>query len=107
MTSNRPDDELDIDDGLVEPSLIRNWTQIAVRKSSRDNLMAIGKLPGMLLNRGGYLEPRPMNQVLEYLLTQAGKKLLHKDMGSSFEHVPSAFCACGPSWPPDTKYVVR
>jgi len=101
--SNKQNDELD--EMIDEHKYLRYWTTFRMRTSSRDYIEALGKI--MTINRNGYLEPRPMNQVLEYLLDLAGKRLLHKDMGASFEHVPSPYCACGPAWPPDKQYVVK
>lgn len=101
-------DELDDDETEEEPKDLdyrQYWTTFRMRTTSRDYIEALGKL--MPINRNGFSEPRPMNQVLEYLLEHAGKRLLHRDMGAGFTHTPDPWCGCGPSWPPDKQYVVK
>lgn len=73
------------------------WTQLRIRKYYRDYLRDLGKI--YPVSRGGVLEQRPMTMMLEHLLEEAGKKLVHADLGPGFVHTSDPWCGCSPTWP--------
>lgn len=85
-------------DGITPPkSWDNNWTQIRVRRYSRDYLRDLGKL--IPTTEFGETKDRSINRTLEYLLEAAGASLLHQEMGPGFTHTPDPYCACEPEWP--------
>lgn len=75
------------------------WTQMRIRKYYRNYLRDLGKLYPLV--RGGIPEDRSMSMMVEHLITEAGGRLVHNDMGANFSHTPDPWCGCSPVWPPN------
>lgn len=91
-------------DGITTPTKANTaWTTIRVRKYYRSYLRDLAKLYPIVI--GGWADERPMTDMLEFLIEQAGANLIHQDMGASFEHTPDPYCGCGPIWPKSTHKV--
>lgn len=90
-----------LDIGYGEAS---SWTQIRVRKTYRNTLRELGKLKPLVI--GGVPEPRGINKMIEYMVDEASKSLVHRDMGEHYTHSADPYCGCGPSWPKKSETVI-